>query len=214
MKCQNCQQNIPEESKFCPYCQVELYLCSNCGTKYPKNYRFCNNCGVPSNNEGGSSTQERAIKRDQNEIICITPEYVEAHIYIDNMIRCRRRLFRKFWLLSLLVPVAISLFGCLFFISNKTHDIGEGAQVIAVLVMSVCLIIEPLLMLFIARSGRRREKFINKYIMEHDIDPQISTLVSAVLSKMRTLGNMNHRRILKRIPKILLNCYKYIHNYY
>lgn len=47
MFCYNCNNVIPADSKFCPYCQIELYVtCPKCGAKYSSQYPACNQCGT------------------------------------------------------------------------------------------------------------------------------------------------------------------------
>lgn len=47
MLCYNCNKNIPINSKFCPWCQTELYTeCPKCRTKYSSQYPACNQCGT------------------------------------------------------------------------------------------------------------------------------------------------------------------------
>jgi len=50
-KCPDCNQAIPKESKFCPYCghqQLVFDQCVNCGKNLPPNARFCPRCGRPA----------------------------------------------------------------------------------------------------------------------------------------------------------------------
>ena len=45
--CYNCSKQIPANSKFCPYCAVELYItCPKCGYNYSTQYPICNQCGT------------------------------------------------------------------------------------------------------------------------------------------------------------------------
>ena len=47
MFCYNCNQVIPANSAFCPWCQIELYAtCPKCGAKYSSQYPACNQCGT------------------------------------------------------------------------------------------------------------------------------------------------------------------------
>ena len=52
IKCPDCDNSIPKESKFCPLCghqQVVFSQCSNCGKNLPPNAKFCPKCGHPAN---------------------------------------------------------------------------------------------------------------------------------------------------------------------
>lgn len=45
--CYKCNNPIPNDSNYCPYCQVKLYTeCPKCGVKYSSQYPFCNQCGT------------------------------------------------------------------------------------------------------------------------------------------------------------------------
>ena len=47
MFCYKCNQVIPANSAFCPWCQIELYAtCPKCGNKYSSQYPACNQCGT------------------------------------------------------------------------------------------------------------------------------------------------------------------------
>ena len=47
MFCYKCNNVIPSNSTFCPYCQIKLFVeCPKCGTKYSSQYPACNNCGT------------------------------------------------------------------------------------------------------------------------------------------------------------------------
>lgn len=46
--CPDCQNQIPEDSRFCPLCghqQLVLSQCANCGKNLAPNARFCSKCG-------------------------------------------------------------------------------------------------------------------------------------------------------------------------
>ena len=47
MFCYKCNQVIPGNSTYCPYCQVKLFTeCPKCGAKYSSQYPACNHCGT------------------------------------------------------------------------------------------------------------------------------------------------------------------------
>jgi membrane protease subunit (stomatin/prohibitin family) len=49
--CVECQQPIPREAKFCPFCghqQVVFKKCTNCGKNVTTNAKFCSRCGHPT----------------------------------------------------------------------------------------------------------------------------------------------------------------------
>lgn len=47
MKCVNCGQEIPDETKFCPYCGTsQMMKCVNCDQEIPGGTKFCPYCGA------------------------------------------------------------------------------------------------------------------------------------------------------------------------
>ena len=62
MFCYKCNNVIPNNSKFCPYCQIKLFTeCPKCGEKYSSQYPACNNCGT--NREEFLQMQRREAER-------------------------------------------------------------------------------------------------------------------------------------------------------
>ena len=53
MKCNKCNKEIPDISKFCLHCGAKVILvCSKCGsTNIPLNSNFCPDCGNPMTKE-------------------------------------------------------------------------------------------------------------------------------------------------------------------
>ena len=47
MFCYKCNNVIPNNSTFCPYCQIKLFAeCPKCGAKYSSQYPACSQCGT------------------------------------------------------------------------------------------------------------------------------------------------------------------------
>lgn len=70
MFCYKCNNVIPENSRYCPYCKVELYAtCPKCGQKYSSQYPICNQCGTNRQEylELQKKEQERIERRKRIE---------------------------------------------------------------------------------------------------------------------------------------------------
>jgi len=52
--CGECGQNIPKDSRFCPYCghqQLVMQQCVNCGKNLTPGAKFCPRCGCPTDKQ-------------------------------------------------------------------------------------------------------------------------------------------------------------------
>lgn len=68
MFCYKCNNVIPGDSKFCPYCQIELYVtCPNCGVKYSSQYPICNQCGTNRDEYLENQRREEILQKQQRE---------------------------------------------------------------------------------------------------------------------------------------------------
>jgi hypothetical protein len=77
LKCPHCDAEIPEDSKICPSCKLEL-VCDKCGERILPSANFCRNCGDPVTKieiPGESDTFEERICPTCNE------EYEEGSIF-------------------------------------------------------------------------------------------------------------------------------------
>ena len=62
MFCYKCNNVIPSDSTFCPYCQIKLYTeCPKCGASYSSQYPACSKCGT--NREEYFQIQRREAER-------------------------------------------------------------------------------------------------------------------------------------------------------
>ena len=76
MFCYNCNNVIPSNSTFCPYCQIKLFAeCPKCGTKYSSQYPACNQCGT---------NREEYLRVQKIEQVPHSPKKeINGHEYID-----------------------------------------------------------------------------------------------------------------------------------
>jgi predicted nucleic acid-binding Zn ribbon protein len=72
MFCLQCGKQLPDDSKFCSGCGVEIvpvvedpkgFLCSSCGLKLEDDDKFCKNCGTP---------KEGTAKLEKYEVFCMS----------------------------------------------------------------------------------------------------------------------------------------------
>ena len=64
MFCYKCNNVIPGDSRYCPYCQVELFTtCPKCGAKYSSQYPACSKCGT--NRQEYLQAQKREQERKE-----------------------------------------------------------------------------------------------------------------------------------------------------
>ena len=62
MFCYKCNNVIPNDSTFCPYCQIKLFAeCPKCGANYSSQYPACSKCGT--NREEYLRVQRREQER-------------------------------------------------------------------------------------------------------------------------------------------------------
>ena len=123
MFCYKCNNVIPSNSTFCPYCQIKLFTeCPKCGTKYSSQYPACNNCGT--NREEYLRAQRReqerkeAIERENrrqkeayiegNEEIKKTKEYKDTYSLLSKAIENhRKRSIDMQWIFAPLYTIII-----------------------------------------------------------------------------------------------------------
>ena len=94
MKCVNCGQEIPDETKFCPYCGTsQMMKCVNCDQEIPGGTKFCPYCGAkqiiyvapesaeqPLANERPESLEQTLVNERPD-----TPEYIPANEQAETL---------------------------------------------------------------------------------------------------------------------------------
>ena len=76
MFCYKCNNVIPGNSNYCPYCQVKLFAeCPKCGAKYSSQYPACGQCGTNREEYLRVQRREQVTHPQKNEI--------NGHEYVD-----------------------------------------------------------------------------------------------------------------------------------
>lgn len=144
MFCYKCNQVIPANSAFCPWCQTELFVtCPKCANKYSSQYPSCNQCGTnlemymaeilrvqkqKAEDERKSRERELAMKiavekdeaekreiiRIVNEDITKTEEYIEAYNFLLEAKKIYQREQKRDSNFSLLVDICLCIFLIVF----------------------------------------------------------------------------------------------------
>jgi hypothetical protein len=76
MFCYKCNNVIPGNSNYCPYCQVKLFTeCPKCGAKYSSQYPACGQCGT---------NREKYLQAQKIEQVTHSPKNeINGHEYVD-----------------------------------------------------------------------------------------------------------------------------------
>ena len=88
MFCYKCNQVIPANSAFCPWCQTELFVtCPKCGHKYSSQYPACNQCGT---NHEAYLIEQKTLETKRLEEERIRNERIKEQQRIDEEKRRER----------------------------------------------------------------------------------------------------------------------------
>ena len=85
MKCNNCNQELPENAKFCFSCGAKVGnpFCMNCGAKLVEGARFCMMCGASLTSETERS-EIRRLEPDDSEPNSLEPD--DSQTYPSNTV--------------------------------------------------------------------------------------------------------------------------------
>lgn len=82
MKCVNCGQEIPDETKFCPYCGTsQMMKCVNCDQEIPGGTKFCPYCGAKQIIYVAPESAEQPLANERPD----TPEYIPANEQAETL---------------------------------------------------------------------------------------------------------------------------------
>lgn len=155
MVCYACNEIIPSNSEYCPYCKKKLYeTCPKCGATYSSQFKVCNKCGTDRreflNRQRKEEEQIREKEKEQ--------QYKKEAQLVKSELKPS--------LTIIYAPVAIIMF--IFFLSwNSLSNF-------------VLFIIPVLLFIWIAVSNSVCESIhnskVSKWKQEHPNDPRCKYL--------------------------------------
>ena len=155
MVCYACNEIIPSNSEYCPYCKKKLYeTCPKCGATYSSQFKVCNKCGTDRreflNRQRKEEEQIREKEKEQ--------QYKKEAQLVKSELKPS--------LTIIYAPVAIIMF--IFFLSwNSLSNF-------------VSFIIPVLLFIWIAVSNSVCESIhnskVSKWKQEHPNDPRCKYL--------------------------------------
>lgn len=172
MFCYKCDQVIPSNSTYCPYCQVKLFTeCPNCGAKYSSQYPSCSQCGINREEYLHAKQKEKKAKEAyfaENAMIMETCEYKSLYFLLLKPVKAyiiHNKKNETFMVVIYIVSIIVYLILCflddpltfLDFISNVLISI-----VCPIPIMIVCCV-------FMEDSEKKRMKFLSQYISSKNV---------------------------------------------
>lgn len=138
MKCSNCQNEVNDNDKFCPYCGAKFkepdpidVFCTNCGHKSNSKMSFCSNCGVSLRNNNNNANTSNNYNPTNNNRNSFTPKTN------NNFLTPNGRMNRlKYFVINLILFIPVTLIEFLL----STNDL-------------VCLFIAIILLFIILPIG-------------------------------------------------------------
>ena len=191
MFCYKCNNVIPADSKFCPYCHIELYtICPTCGVKYSSQYPGCNQCGT--NRLEYIETQRREILRQEKleqerqeqerkealekERIMNTREYQSTYsILKESLDRLDNILLRP-----LVLAIALLMISAIVFLCFEESII----LIFGFVLLGVGIIWAASLYAVLTDTAEQREQYILQYLIKNNCDYN-KDMLNYVLSEMR-----------------------------
>lgn len=193
MFCYKCNNVIPGNSTFCPYCQIKLFVeCPKCGAKYSSQYPACGQCGTNREDylRAQRREQERKAAREREnrrrqEIEERKRKEAEEEKERQRRIKAYREQERlkpqkeaynaenkkimasdEYRTTYLLLSKAIEAFGR----KEEKSTVGLGLCAFSLIMMvllpplGIITMITGCLLMFLGRGSSNREEFLKKYI--------------------------------------------------
>lgn len=155
MVCYACNEIIPSNSEYCPYCKKKLYeTCPKCGATYSSQFNVCNKCGTDRVQYYLELEAQKKKERKEQEEIKVRDEASELRRKLQGMAVI-------WWFLLCLV---------LFFSIPFLFDVldGKDGTILFSIIIGVCCIAIASLYIIIKLQKER----ITKWKQEHPNDPR------------------------------------------
>ena len=218
MFCYKCNNVIPGNSTFCPYCQIKLFTeCPKCGAKYSSQYPACGQCGT--NREEYLRAQRReqerkeAIEREnrrkrleealaQKEQQEKKRRYEAENLKITETKECRL-LYGAFYAHekkcgNLAVIAELSLFALsMLFLwlmdANKNLELFFGIQITIGILMIATGIIEKIC----EHSEVIKAKHIIQYIDQYKQSGYDQDILNSVITQIKSSSNITEENLTR-----------------
>lgn len=173
MFCYKCDQVIPGNSTYCPYCQVKLFTeCPNCGAKYSSQYPSCSQCGINREEYLYAKQKEKKAKEAyfaENAMIMETCEYKSLHFLLLKAVKAYiiHYKIKEIFMVVICVGFAMVVY---FVILSLARSITLLVFIASVLSLTICLILGALVCsVFMEDSEKKRMKFLSQYISSKNV---------------------------------------------
>ena len=93
MRCFNCNNELPEQFRFCPECgqDMRLLYCSSCGTDLAIEFKFCPDCGgLPNQVQAANIVREMEkepsgnVRASLERAVAIDPWCSQLHYLLSE----------------------------------------------------------------------------------------------------------------------------------
>lgn len=217
MFCYKCNNVIPGNSIFCPYCQIELYAtCPKCGEEYSSQYPACNQCGT--NREEYIETQRRekerikaeeerisqekldreAREREQKETylkenadIMETKEYKNTYLLLSHAVKDYDKkgdYSALGFFLFLLIITPMGILGFVGLLDESIYSQSNIPKHIFLSIFFITLVID-LFMMFVIGTWSDKDEYLKKYILKkNNYDKDMATRAINIVGNKEQYG--------------------------
>jgi hypothetical protein len=218
MFCYKCNNVIPGNSTFCPYCQIKLFTeCPKCGAKYSSQYPACGQCGT--NREEYLRAQRReqerkeAIEREnrrkrleealaQKEQQEKKRRYEAENLKITETKECRllygafyahKEKCGKLAVIAELSLFALSMLFLWLMDANKNLELFFGIQITIGILIIATAIIEKIC----EHSEVIKAKHIIQYIDQYKQSGYDQDILNSVITQIKSSSNITEENLTR-----------------
>ena len=190
MFCYKCKNVIPANSKYCPFCQIELYTkCPKCGAKYSSQYPACNQCGtnrleylkaqkieqerIEARKREEAERQEKEKYERKKEQIMNTQEYQSTYSILEEALESFGRKDIIKCIMKIVLLLSALLVSWLICDDSWLDSVNVGIAVVIVVLWALLqlgLIVGIVLSIGQLGDIETREQYIWRYIGKKEYD--------------------------------------------